>query len=38
VCQEDVALDAFFATSAGQLLTREPSAEVPDDSPLLPVS
>jgi saccharopine dehydrogenase-like NADP-dependent oxidoreductase len=37
VCQEDVSLDAFLATSAGQLLAREPRAEVGDDV-LLPVA
>ena len=37
VCQEDVALDAFFATSAGQMLAREPSTDVRDDISLLPV-
>jgi saccharopine dehydrogenase-like NADP-dependent oxidoreductase len=38
VCQEDVALGAFLATSAGQLLAREPPAEVRDDISLLPVA
>jgi saccharopine dehydrogenase-like NADP-dependent oxidoreductase len=38
VCQEDVSLDAFLATSAGQMLAREPHAEVCDDIPLLPVA
>jgi saccharopine dehydrogenase (NAD+, L-lysine-forming) len=38
VRQEDVPLDAFLATSAGQMLAGEPSAEVPDDSSLLPVA
>jgi saccharopine dehydrogenase-like NADP-dependent oxidoreductase len=39
VCQEDVPLDAFFATSAGQLLAREPDAEVlRDDTSLMPVA
>jgi saccharopine dehydrogenase-like NADP-dependent oxidoreductase len=38
VCQEDVSLDAFLATSAGQMLAREPPAEVRDDIPLLPVA
>ena len=33
VRQEDVALDAFLATSAGQMLAREPSAEVGDEVP-----
>jgi hypothetical protein len=37
VCQEDVSLDAFLATSAGQLLAREPHADVGDDV-LLPVA
>jgi saccharopine dehydrogenase (NAD+, L-lysine-forming) len=37
VCQEDVSLDAFLATSAGQMLAREPPAEVRDDISLLPV-
>ena len=31
VCQEDVSLNDFLATSAGQLLAREPSSEVGDD-------
>jgi saccharopine dehydrogenase-like NADP-dependent oxidoreductase len=38
VCQEDVSLEAFFATTAGQMLAREPSAEVRDTSSLLPVA
>jgi saccharopine dehydrogenase-like NADP-dependent oxidoreductase len=38
VCQEDVSLDAFLATSAGQMLAREPSADVRDDISLLPVA
>jgi saccharopine dehydrogenase (NAD+, L-lysine-forming) len=38
VCQEDVSLDAFFATPAGQTLAREPPAEVHDDISLLPVA
>ena len=38
VCQEDVSLDAFFATSAGQMLAREPSAEVGDEISLLPLA
>ena len=38
VCQEDVSLDAFLATSAGQMLAREPDAEVRDDITLLPVA
>jgi saccharopine dehydrogenase-like NADP-dependent oxidoreductase len=38
VRQEDVSLDALLATSAGQLLAREPPAEVRDDIPLLPVA
>ena len=37
VRQEDVSLDAFLATSAGQMLAREPSAEVGDEV-LLPVA
>jgi saccharopine dehydrogenase-like NADP-dependent oxidoreductase len=37
VRQEDVSLDAFLATSAGQLLAREPHADVGDDV-LLPVA
>jgi hypothetical protein len=38
VCQEDVSLDAFLATSAGQMLAHEPPAEVRYDIPLLPVA
>ena len=39
VCQEDVSLDAFLATSAGQMLAaRAAPAEVRDDIPLLPVA
>jgi saccharopine dehydrogenase-like NADP-dependent oxidoreductase len=38
VCQEDVSLDAFLATSAGQMLAREPSAGVRDDASLLPIA
>jgi saccharopine dehydrogenase-like NADP-dependent oxidoreductase len=38
VCQEHVSLDAFLATSAGELLAREPPAEVRDDISLLPVA
>jgi saccharopine dehydrogenase (NAD+, L-lysine-forming) len=38
VCQEDVSLSAFLATSAGQMLAREPDAEVGDDISLLPVA
>ena len=38
VRQEDVSLDAFLATSAGQLLAGEPHAEARDDVPLLPVA
>jgi saccharopine dehydrogenase-like NADP-dependent oxidoreductase len=38
VCQEDVSLDAFLATSAGQMLATEPPAEVRDDISLLPVA
>jgi saccharopine dehydrogenase (NAD+, L-lysine-forming) len=38
VCQEDVSLVAFLATSAGQMLAREPSAEVRDDISLLPIA
>ncbi len=37
VCQEDVSLGAFLATSAGEMLAREPPAEVRDDISLLPV-
>ena len=37
VRQEDVSLDAFLATSAGQMLAREPSAEVGDEV-LLPLA
>ena len=38
VCQEDVSLDAFLATKAGQMLAREPHAEMHDDIPLMPVA
>jgi saccharopine dehydrogenase-like NADP-dependent oxidoreductase len=38
VCQEHVSLQAFLATSAGQMLAREPFSEVPDDISLLPVT
>jgi saccharopine dehydrogenase-like NADP-dependent oxidoreductase len=38
VCQEDVSLSAFFATSAGQMLAAEPSADVREDISLLPVA
>lgn len=38
VCQEDVPLDAFLATTAGQMLAREPSADVGEVSSLLPVA
>ena len=38
VCQEDVSLDAFLATKAGQMLAREPRAEMHDDIPLMPVA
>jgi saccharopine dehydrogenase-like NADP-dependent oxidoreductase len=38
VCQEDVSLDAFLATSAGQMLARDPSVGVSDDISLLPVA
>ena len=38
VRQEDVPLEAFLATSAGQLLAREPSGEARDDVSLLPVA
>ena len=38
VRQEDVSLDAFLATSAGQLLARDPHADVRDDIPLMPVA
>jgi saccharopine dehydrogenase-like NADP-dependent oxidoreductase len=37
VCQEDVSLVAFLATSAGQMLAREPFEDVRDDISLLPV-
>jgi saccharopine dehydrogenase (NAD+, L-lysine-forming) len=37
VCQEDVSLDAFLATSAGQMLARDPSVGVSEDTSLLPV-
>ena len=36
VAQENVSLDAFLATSAGQMLSREPHADVGDDV-LVPV-
>src|SRR5262245_53943997 len=38
VCQEDVSLDAFLATKAGQLLAREPDAQMRDEIPLMPVA
>jgi saccharopine dehydrogenase-like NADP-dependent oxidoreductase len=38
VCQEDVSLSAFLATSAGQMLAGEPFEEVRDDISLLPVA
>ncbi|TMK70085.1 MAG: L-lysine dehydrogenase [Actinobacteria bacterium] len=38
VCQEGVSLDAFLATKAGQMLAREPRAEMHDDIPLMPVA
>jgi saccharopine dehydrogenase-like NADP-dependent oxidoreductase len=38
VCQEDVSLDAFLATSAGQMLGAEPSTEVHDRVSPLPVT
>jgi saccharopine dehydrogenase-like NADP-dependent oxidoreductase len=38
VCQEDVSLDAFLATKAGQLLAREPQADLRDDITLMPVA
>lgn len=38
VCQEDVSLDAFLATTAGQMLARDPSVGVSDDMSLLPVA
>jgi saccharopine dehydrogenase (NAD+, L-lysine-forming) len=38
VCQEDVPLDAFLATSAGQLLAREASAGAREGVSLLPVA
>jgi saccharopine dehydrogenase-like NADP-dependent oxidoreductase len=37
ICQEDVSLDAFLSTSAGQMLAREPHPEVGDDV-LMPVA
>jgi saccharopine dehydrogenase-like NADP-dependent oxidoreductase len=37
VCQEDVSLEAFLATSAGQMLAREPHADVGEEV-LLPVA
>jgi saccharopine dehydrogenase (NAD+, L-lysine-forming) len=36
--QEDVSLDAFLATSAGEMLAREPPAQVRGDISLLPVA
>jgi saccharopine dehydrogenase-like NADP-dependent oxidoreductase len=38
VCQEDVSLDVFLATSAGKMLGGEPSAEVDDRISPLPVT
>ena len=38
VCQEDVSLDAFLATKAGQMLAREPDSEMRDDIPFMPVA
>jgi saccharopine dehydrogenase-like NADP-dependent oxidoreductase len=38
ICQEDVSLEAFLGTSAGQMLAREPPADVRDDISLLPVA
>jgi saccharopine dehydrogenase-like NADP-dependent oxidoreductase len=38
ICQEEVSLDAFLATKAGQMLAREPHAEMHDDIPLMPVA
>jgi saccharopine dehydrogenase-like NADP-dependent oxidoreductase len=38
VCQEDVPLDAFLATSAGQMLAGEPSADAGDVVSLAPVA
>jgi hypothetical protein len=38
VRQEDVPLNALLATSAGEMLGREPPAEVRDDSSLMPVN
>jgi saccharopine dehydrogenase (NAD+, L-lysine-forming) len=38
VRQEDVSLGAFLATSAGQMLAREPSTDLRDDISLLPVA
>lgn len=34
ICQEDVPLDDFLATSAGHLLAREPQTEMDEDVPL----
>jgi saccharopine dehydrogenase-like NADP-dependent oxidoreductase len=34
ICQEDVSLDDFLATSAGQMLAREPQVDVDEDVPL----
>jgi saccharopine dehydrogenase-like NADP-dependent oxidoreductase len=38
VRQEDVSLGAFLATSAGEMLAREPPADVRDDISLLPIA
>jgi saccharopine dehydrogenase-like NADP-dependent oxidoreductase len=38
VTQEEVSLEAFLATSAGQMLARDPSVGVSDDMSLLPVA
>ena len=38
VCQEDVSLDDFLATKAGQMLAREPQVEMVDDEPFMPVA
>ena len=38
VCQEDVSLNDFLATKAGQMLAREPHVDMVDDMPFLPVA
>jgi saccharopine dehydrogenase-like NADP-dependent oxidoreductase len=38
VCQEDVSLEAFLTTSSGQMLARDPSVGVSEDTSLLPVA